>query len=140
MVLDKLARETLRSSLTLAKKLYDIPTQVWVLSDLTGIGYALFIIAYCEFTCFQVVLNYKIFVSFTIEYVGLSELCLESMVKLSFHIPLSPYIYLSMKLLILHHWFSLFLVSYFSLANPLFSLGMYQQLSESPVSNKGTRA
>nr|GMC82623.1 pentatricopeptide repeat-containing protein At2g46050, mitochondrial [Ipomoea batatas] len=33
------ARETLRSSLTLAKKLYDIPTQVWVLSDLTENGY-----------------------------------------------------------------------------------------------------
>jgi len=30
------AREILRSSLTLAKKLYDIPTQIWVLSVLTG--------------------------------------------------------------------------------------------------------
>lgn len=29
------AREILRSSLTLAKKLYDIPTQIWVLSNLT---------------------------------------------------------------------------------------------------------
>uniref|UniRef100_A0A0A0L1H4 MalT-like TPR region domain-containing protein n=1 Tax=Cucumis sativus TaxID=3659 RepID=A0A0A0L1H4_CUCSA len=29
------AREILRSSLTLAKKLYDIPTQIWVLSVLT---------------------------------------------------------------------------------------------------------
>ncbi|KAI3732682.1 hypothetical protein L1987_63889 [Smallanthus sonchifolius] len=28
-------REILRSSLTLAKKLYDIPTQIWVLSNLT---------------------------------------------------------------------------------------------------------
>ncbi|KAG6739076.1 hypothetical protein POTOM_058718 [Populus tomentosa] len=31
------AREILRSSLTLAKKLYDIPTQIWVLSVLTGL-------------------------------------------------------------------------------------------------------
>jgi MAternally-affected-uncoordination protein len=31
------AREILRSSLTLAKKLSDIPTQIWVLSVLTGI-------------------------------------------------------------------------------------------------------
>nr|GLL42851.1 uncharacterized protein LOC109162714 [Ipomoea trifida] len=31
------AREILRSSLTLAKKLYDIPTQVWVLSNLTAL-------------------------------------------------------------------------------------------------------
>ncbi|KAF4359063.1 sister chromatid cohesion protein SCC4 [Cannabis sativa] len=31
------AREILRSSLTLAKKLYDIPTQVWVLSVLTAL-------------------------------------------------------------------------------------------------------
>lgn len=30
------AREILKSSLTLAKKLYDIPTQIWVLSVLTG--------------------------------------------------------------------------------------------------------
>lgn len=30
------AREILRSSLTLAKKLNDIPTQIWVLSNLTG--------------------------------------------------------------------------------------------------------
>lgn len=30
------AREILRSSLTLAKKLYDIPTQIWVLSNMTG--------------------------------------------------------------------------------------------------------
>jgi MAternally-affected-uncoordination protein len=30
------AREILRSSLTLAKKLYDIPTQLWVLSIFTG--------------------------------------------------------------------------------------------------------
>lgn len=30
------AREILRSSLTLAKKLYDIPTQIWVLSVLTS--------------------------------------------------------------------------------------------------------
>ncbi|KAI3819422.1 hypothetical protein L1987_13256 [Smallanthus sonchifolius] len=29
------AREILRSSLTLAKKLYDIPTHIWVLSNLT---------------------------------------------------------------------------------------------------------
>ncbi|KAG8633630.1 sister chromatid cohesion protein SCC4 isoform X2 [Manihot esculenta] len=32
------AREILRSSLTLAKKLYDVPTQIWVLSVLTGEG------------------------------------------------------------------------------------------------------
>ncbi|MFS7987186.1 putative tetratricopeptide-like helical domain superfamily, chromatid cohesion factor MAU2 [Helianthus anomalus] len=31
------AREILRSSLTLAKKLYDIPTQIWVLSNLTAL-------------------------------------------------------------------------------------------------------
>ncbi|KAJ4719268.1 MAU2 chromatid cohesion factor-like [Melia azedarach] len=31
------AREILRSSLTLAKKLYDIPTQIWVLSVLTAL-------------------------------------------------------------------------------------------------------
>ncbi|CDP04024.1 unnamed protein product [Coffea canephora] len=31
------AREILRSSLTLAKKLYDIPTQIWVLSNLTSL-------------------------------------------------------------------------------------------------------
>ncbi|GMP48809.1 hypothetical protein CsSME_00016038 [Camellia sinensis var. sinensis] len=31
------AREILRSALTLAKKLYDIPTQVWVLSNLTAL-------------------------------------------------------------------------------------------------------
>ncbi|XP_045829878.1 sister chromatid cohesion protein SCC4-like [Trifolium pratense] len=31
------AREILRSSLTLAKKLYDVPTQVWVLSVLTAL-------------------------------------------------------------------------------------------------------
>ncbi|KAK3025840.1 hypothetical protein RJ639_041288 [Escallonia herrerae] len=31
------AREILRSSLTLAKKLYDIPTQTWVLSNLTAL-------------------------------------------------------------------------------------------------------
>lgn len=30
------AREILKSSLTLAKTLYDIPTQIWVLSVLTG--------------------------------------------------------------------------------------------------------
>lgn len=33
------AREILRSALTLAKKLYDIPTQIWVLSVLTGISF-----------------------------------------------------------------------------------------------------
>lgn len=32
------AREILRSSLTLAKKLYDTPTQIWVLSVLTSIS------------------------------------------------------------------------------------------------------
>ncbi|KAI3827495.1 hypothetical protein L1987_01571 [Smallanthus sonchifolius] len=31
------AREILRSSLTLAKKLYDIPTQIWVLSNFTAL-------------------------------------------------------------------------------------------------------
>ncbi|XP_023731008.1 sister chromatid cohesion protein SCC4 isoform X2 [Lactuca sativa] len=31
------AREILRSGLTLAKKLYDIPTQIWVLSNLTAL-------------------------------------------------------------------------------------------------------
>lgn len=31
------AREILRSALTLSKKLYDIPTQIWVLTNLTGI-------------------------------------------------------------------------------------------------------
>lgn len=31
------AREILRSALTLARKLYDIPTQNWVLSNMTGI-------------------------------------------------------------------------------------------------------
>lgn len=31
------AREILRSALTLAKKLYDIPTQIWVLSNLTAL-------------------------------------------------------------------------------------------------------
>lgn len=31
------AREILRSSLTLAKKLYDIPTQIWVLSNMTAL-------------------------------------------------------------------------------------------------------
>jgi hypothetical protein len=31
------AREILKSSLTLAKTLYDIPTQMWVLSVFTGI-------------------------------------------------------------------------------------------------------
>lgn len=31
------AREILKSSLTLAKTLYDIPTQIWVLSVLTGL-------------------------------------------------------------------------------------------------------
>ncbi|PKI58449.1 hypothetical protein CRG98_021134 [Punica granatum] len=31
------AREILRSALTLAKKLYDIPTQIWVLSVLTAL-------------------------------------------------------------------------------------------------------
>ncbi|KAL0390334.1 UNVERIFIED_CONTAM: Sister chromatid cohesion protein SCC4 [Sesamum calycinum] len=35
------AREILRSALTLSKKLYDIPTQNWVLSNLTG-AYTLF--------------------------------------------------------------------------------------------------
>lgn len=33
------AREILRSSLTLAKKLSDIPTQLWVLSSFTGFYY-----------------------------------------------------------------------------------------------------
>lgn len=32
------AREILKSSLTLAKKLYDVPTQIWVLSVLTSIS------------------------------------------------------------------------------------------------------
>ncbi|KAG9158384.1 hypothetical protein Leryth_013131 [Lithospermum erythrorhizon] len=31
------AKEILRSSLTLAKKLYDVPTQIWVLSNLTAL-------------------------------------------------------------------------------------------------------
>ncbi|XAR60838.1 hypothetical protein NMG60_11034362 [Bertholletia excelsa] len=31
------AREILRSALTLAKKLYDVPTQIWVLSNLTAL-------------------------------------------------------------------------------------------------------
>lgn len=35
------AREILRSSLTLAKKLYDIPTQIWVLSVLTSLYHEL---------------------------------------------------------------------------------------------------
>jgi MAternally-affected-uncoordination protein len=38
------AREILRSSLTLAKKLYDVPTQVWVLSVLTGISFTSFLL------------------------------------------------------------------------------------------------
>lgn len=38
------AREILRSSLTLAKKLNDIPTQIWVLSNLTGMSMTSFCI------------------------------------------------------------------------------------------------
>lgn len=36
------AREILKSALTLAKTLYDIPTQIWVLSVLTGKFLAMF--------------------------------------------------------------------------------------------------
>lgn len=35
------SREILRSALTLAKKLYDIPSQIWVLSILTGIFFCI---------------------------------------------------------------------------------------------------
>jgi MAternally-affected-uncoordination protein len=35
------AREILKSSLTLAKTLFDIPTQIWILSVFTGKPYML---------------------------------------------------------------------------------------------------
>lgn len=47
------AREILRSGLTLAKKLYDIPTQIWVLSNLTGMFSSQKNVVYLLLFCFN---------------------------------------------------------------------------------------